>query len=33
VTFPTHLFAYTKRFLSRRQMDWVLRKASGGGAR
>ncbi len=33
VTFPTHLFALLRRFLSTRQMDWVLRQASGGGAR
>lgn len=33
VTFPTHLFAYMRRLLSSRQMDAVLRYASGGGAR
>jgi len=33
VTFPTHLFAYMKRFLSSRQMDTVLRFAAGDGAR
>lgn len=33
VTVPTHLFAWLKRFLSSNGMDWVLRKASGGGSR
>ena len=33
VTFPTHLFAMLKRILPQRAMDWVLTKASGGGAR
>jgi NAD(P)-dependent dehydrogenase (short-subunit alcohol dehydrogenase family) len=33
VTVPTYLFAYLKRFLSFRMMDWVLIKAGGGGKR
>jgi len=33
VTTPTYAFALLKRLLSTRQMDWILRKASGGGAR
>ena len=31
VTFPTYLFAYLKRFLSHRQMDYILAKAGGDG--
>jgi NAD(P)-dependent dehydrogenase (short-subunit alcohol dehydrogenase family) len=31
VTFPTYLFAYLKRFLSHRQMDFILAKAGGDG--
>ena len=31
VTFPTYLFAYLKRFLSHRQMDYLLAKAGGDG--
>jgi NAD(P)-dependent dehydrogenase (short-subunit alcohol dehydrogenase family) len=31
VTFPTYLFAYLKRFLSHRQMDYLLAKADGDG--
>ena len=27
VTFPTYLFAYLKRLLSHRQMDYILAKA------
>ncbi len=33
VTTPTVLFNVLRRFLGTRQMDWVLRKVSGGGAR
>lgn len=33
VTFPTYLFAALKRVLPQSAMDWVLTKASGGGAR
>lgn len=33
VTTPTYIFAALKRLLSTRHMDWVLRKASGGGSR
>lgn len=33
VTFPTYLFAVLKRLLSTGQLDWILRKASGSGAR
>lgn len=33
VTTPTYVFAFLQRILSTRQMDWVLRKASGGGQR
>jgi len=33
VTVPTYAFALLRRLLSTRQMDWVLRKASGSGAR
>ncbi len=31
VTFPTYLFAYLKRFLSHRQMDYLLAKAGSDG--
>lgn len=31
VTFPTYLFAYLKRLLSHRQMDFILAKAGGDG--
>jgi len=33
VTVPTYLFGLLRRFLGTRQMDAILRKASGGGAR
>jgi len=33
VTTPTYAFAFLRRLLTTRQMDWVLRKASGGGSR
>lgn len=33
VTTPTLLFAILRRVLGTRQLDWVLRKASGGGKR
>jgi NAD(P)-dependent dehydrogenase (short-subunit alcohol dehydrogenase family) len=33
VTTPTYLFAFLRRVLSTAQMDWLLRKASGGGSR
>lgn len=33
VTTPTVLLGVLRRLLSTRQLDWVLRKASGGGAR
>lgn len=33
VTFPTYLFAFLKRFLSHRQMDYLLAKAGGEGKR
>ena len=33
VTVPSVAFAWLKRVLSTRAMDWVLRKASGGGGR
>ena len=33
VTLPTHAFALLRRLLGTRQMDWVLRRASGRGAR
>jgi NAD(P)-dependent dehydrogenase (short-subunit alcohol dehydrogenase family) len=33
VTTPTHVFAFLRRILSTAQMDWLLRKASGGGSR
>lgn len=33
VTTPTRIFAVLHRLLSTRQMDWILRKASGGGSR
>ena len=33
VTTPTHVFAALRRVLSTRQLDWILRRASGGGSR
>ena len=33
VTTPTHLFGLLRRLLGTRQLDWLLRKASGGGSR
>ena len=33
VTTPTYVLGTLRRLLSTRQMDWVLRKASGGGSR
>ncbi|MGB5201955.1 MAG: SDR family oxidoreductase [Sedimenticolaceae bacterium] len=33
VTTPTHVFAALRRLLSTRQLDWLLRRASGGGSR
>ena len=33
VTTPTHVFGFLRRILSTRQLDWLLRKASGGGSR
>jgi len=33
VTVPTHVFGALRRVLSTRQLDWLLRKASGGGSR
>lgn len=33
VTFPTYLFGTLKRLLPTRGLDWVLRRASGGGSR
>jgi NAD(P)-dependent dehydrogenase (short-subunit alcohol dehydrogenase family) len=33
VTTPTYLFAFLRRVLSTAQLDWLLRKASGGGSR
>ena len=33
VTTPTHLFAVLRRLLGTRQLDWLLRRASGGGSR
>ena len=33
VTTPTHVFAFLRRLLSTAQLDWLLRKASGGGSR
>ena len=33
VTAPTHIFGALRRVLSTRQLDWLLRKASGGGSR
>ena len=33
VTVPTYAFAALRRVLSTRQLDWILRKASGGGSR
>jgi len=33
VTVPTRAFAILRRLLSTRAMDWLLRRASGDGAR
>jgi NAD(P)-dependent dehydrogenase (short-subunit alcohol dehydrogenase family) len=33
VTVPSHVFAYLKRLLPGRALDWVMRRASGGGQR
>jgi NAD(P)-dependent dehydrogenase (short-subunit alcohol dehydrogenase family) len=33
VTTPTHVFAALRRLLGTRQLDWLLRRASGGGSR
>lgn len=33
VTVPTHAFGLLRRLLGTRQLDWVLRRASGGGSR
>jgi hypothetical protein len=33
VTVPTYLFAFLRRLLSTRQLDALLRRASGGGSR
>jgi len=33
VTAPTYVFGALRRLLSTRQMDWLLRRASGGGSR
>ena len=33
VTAPTYLFGALRRILGTRQLDWILRKASGGGGR
>lgn len=33
ITFPTHLFAWLKRFMPARALDWALLKASGDGKR
>jgi NAD(P)-dependent dehydrogenase (short-subunit alcohol dehydrogenase family) len=33
VTTPTHVFAFLRRVLGTSQLDWLLRKASGGGSR
>ena len=33
VTVPSHAFAYLKRVLSSRALDWLTRRASGGGKR
>ncbi len=33
VTTPTHVFGALRRVLSTRQLDWILRRASGGGGR
>ncbi len=33
VTTPTHVFAALRRLLSTRQLDWLLRRTSGGGSR
>lgn len=33
VTTPTHVFGVLRRLLGTRQLDWLLRRASGGGSR
>lgn len=33
VTTPTYLFGILRRLLGTRQLDWILRRASGGGSR
>lgn len=33
VTTPTYVFGFLRRILNTRQLDWLLRKASGGGSR
>jgi len=33
VTTPTYVFGALRRLLSTRQLDWLLRRASGGGSR
>jgi short-subunit dehydrogenase len=33
VTLPTHVFGALRRVLGTRPLDWLLRKASGGGSR
>jgi len=33
VTVPTHVFSVLRRLLPTRQLDWLLRRASGGGSR
>jgi NAD(P)-dependent dehydrogenase (short-subunit alcohol dehydrogenase family) len=33
VTVPTYAFAFLRRLLGTRQLDWLLRLASGGGSR
>jgi NAD(P)-dependent dehydrogenase (short-subunit alcohol dehydrogenase family) len=33
VTFPAYLFAFLRRMLTTRQLDWLLRQVSGGGRR
>ncbi|MCB1800015.1 MAG: short-chain dehydrogenase, partial [Gammaproteobacteria bacterium] len=33
VTTPTHVFGVLRRVLGTRQLDWLLRRTSGGGSR
>ena len=33
VTTPTHVFGVSRRVLGTRQLDWLLRRTSGGGSR